>query len=370
MPLCVATADEPDDDAARAKASARAVERELRRLNSLNNNVKRMLLLGAGESGKSTIFKQMKVMSSGGYTDDERSSFKWIVHRNVIDGIQTLLRAADKMGLEVSDENADRADQVLLWEGENLNEDLASGIRDLWADEAVQVAFKRRAEFQLGDATKYFLDSVERVGADSYLPTTEDVLNARVRTSGVVSKDFLINLDGAAHAHALRVYDVGGQRSERSKWIHYFDHVETIIFVAALSEFDQVLAEDQTKNRLSEAMDLFEQITHSHYFQDKSVFLFFNKRDLFEEKISKVDPKPWFPDYEGGCDSKAAADYFRSKFDERLNVVIPGEPPRKERRQLYSFLTCATDTGNMRFVFRAIEAEQRKRLESVNTDTL
>jgi len=41
--------------------------------------------------------------------------------------------------------------------------------------------------------------------------------------------------------------DVGGQRSERRKWIHCFDKVQAIIFLVAVSEYDQVLAEDESQ---------------------------------------------------------------------------------------------------------------------------
>jgi hypothetical protein len=41
----------------------------------------------------------------------------------------------------------------------------------------------------------------------------------------------------------IRMVDVGGQRGERSKWIHCFDNVCSILFLVALSEYDQVLAE-------------------------------------------------------------------------------------------------------------------------------
>ena len=39
--------------------------------------------------------------------------------------------------------------------------------------------------------------------------------------------------------------DVGGQRSERKKWIHCFEGVTSIIFCVAMSEYDLVLAEDE-----------------------------------------------------------------------------------------------------------------------------
>jgi guanine nucleotide-binding protein G(i) subunit alpha len=40
------------------------------------------------------------------------------------------------------------------------------------------------------------------------------------------------------------MFDVGGQRSERKKWIHCFENVTSIIFCVALSEYDQVLLEE------------------------------------------------------------------------------------------------------------------------------
>lgn len=46
-------------------------------------------------------------------------------------------------------------------------------------------------------------------------------------------------------ASALRMFDVGGQRSERKKWIHCFEGVTAIIFCVALSDYDLVLAEDE-----------------------------------------------------------------------------------------------------------------------------
>jgi len=46
-----------------------------------------------------------------------------------------------------------------------------------------------------------------------------------------------------------RMVDVGGQRSERKKWIHCFENVTSIIFLAALSEYDQVLYESENDVR-------------------------------------------------------------------------------------------------------------------------
>jgi len=47
----------------------------------------------------------------------------------------------------------------------------------------------------------------------------------------------------------IHMFDVGGQRSERKKWIHCFESVTSIIFCTALSEYDQVLLEQRNQVR-------------------------------------------------------------------------------------------------------------------------
>lgn len=79
--------------------------------------------------------------------------------------------------------------------------------------------------------------------------------------------------------------DVGGQRNERRKWIHCFEDVTAIIFVAALSEYDQVLEEDNKTNRMIESLKLFEDTINNDWFNRKPVILFLNKVDLFEKKL-------------------------------------------------------------------------------------
>lgn len=53
------------------------------------------------------------------------------------------------------------------------------------------------------------------------------------------------------------MFDVGGQRSERKKWIHCFESVTSIIFCVALSEYDQVLLEEKSQVIPSDTNDLY-----------------------------------------------------------------------------------------------------------------
>lgn len=260
MGICGGGEDEVAIDPDKRRNS-RVMDRRLADRASAAASLKTILTLGAGESGKSTVFKQVKLLHAGGYSASELRQFRWIIHRNVLDAIKTLLTQVQNMELELDESLEDISDRIMLWDGENLNPELGDGIAALWKDNAVQTAFQRRAEFQLGDGASYFLDRVMRVCQDEFLPTVDDMLRARVRTSGVVAKDFSIN------SSKYRMYDVGGQRSERRRWIQYFDHVTAIVFVAAISEYNQVMAEDKSKNRLEEAIELFEQIVNSHHFK-------------------------------------------------------------------------------------------------------
>lgn len=96
-----------------------------------------------------------------------------------------------------------------------------------------------------------------------------------------------------------KMFDVGGQRSERKKWIHCFDTVTAVIFLAAISEYDQVLIEDESMNRVKEALTLFESICNSPYFLKTSMILFLNKKDLFEQKLAVSPLSTFFEDFQG-----------------------------------------------------------------------
>ncbi|KAI1701990.1 g-protein alpha subunit domain-containing protein [Ditylenchus destructor] len=141
--------------------------------------------------------------------------------------------------------------------------------------------------------------------------------------------------------------DVGGQRSERRKWIHCFDNVTAIMFLVALSEYDQVLVECDHENRMAESMALFQTIISYAWFEESSMILFLNKKDLLAEKILSSHLADYFPNYEGPPRNEAAARDFILKMFLDLN-------PESEK-VIYFHFTCATDTENIRVVFSAVK---------------
>merc|ERR1719453_622086 len=110
----------------------------------------------------------------------------------------------------------------------------------------------RRHEFQINESVKYFFEKVDIMKMPHYVPDIDDMLYCRFRTSGIVTEKYVIN------GTVFEMYDVGGQRNERKKWIHCFAHVTGVLFVAGLSDFNQSVFEDVSLNRMVEAINLFE----------------------------------------------------------------------------------------------------------------
>jgi hypothetical protein len=193
----------------------------------------------------------------------------------------------------------------------------------------------------INDSHASFLKDVKRIASQRFIPTEDDVLKARVRTTQVVLERY--NIDGVD----FEVCDVGGQRAERRKWLGCFTEVTAVIFVAALSEYDQKLAEDKKQNRMVETLKLFGSIVKNAYFEKTPIMLFLNKKDIFEEKLafSDIGKVSHFSDYSGPPnDFDYGVLYFIQKFEEQFE---------EEFNDNFIHVTNATDTTNMEFVLNA-----------------
>ena len=328
-----------------AKARNDAIETQLKHDRQMAKNEIKMLLLGAGESGKSTVLKQMKLIHHGGYNESERESYKEIIYSNTIQSMRAILEAMPQLDLTLSPQNDARRAVILALppqiEAESLPRDVADAIRTLWRDPGVQEAVRRAREFQLNDSAVYYFNAIDRMSSPNYLPTDQDILRSRVKTTGITETTFKVG------ELTYKLFDVGGQRSERKKWIHCFENVTALVFLVSLSEYDQMLYEDESVNRMQEALTLFDSICNSRWFVKTSIILFLNKIDLFAEKLPRSPLEDYFPDYTGGNNYDAACDYLLHRF-----VSLNQSAATK---QIYAHYTCATDTQQIKFVLSAIQ---------------
>ncbi|KAL3311251.1 hypothetical protein Ciccas_010172 [Cichlidogyrus casuarinus] len=321
----------------------------------------RLLLLGAGESGKSTIVKQMRILHINGFSESDRKQKINDIRKNVRDAICSIVGAMGSLKPPVEFEHGDNKEKAkfILENASDAEYDYPAiffqHTRDLWRDSGVQYAFERSNEYQLIDCAKYFLDRTEEVGRVDYLPTDQDILRCRVLTSGIFETKFTVD------KVQFHMFDVGGQRDERRKWIQCFDDVTAIIFVTACSSYNMVLREDPSQNRVKESLELLDNIWNNRWLKNISVILFLNKQDLLVEKVKagKSKIENYFPSYTSYRPPPEASTEFANEDpevikakcffrDEFLKVTANNN---NGRHYCYAHLTCAVDTENIRRVF-------------------
>ncbi|XP_076260397.1 G protein alpha q subunit isoform X3 [Rhynchophorus ferrugineus] len=333
------------DEAREQKRINAEIEKQLRRDKRDARRELKLLLLGTGESGKSTFIKQMRIIHGAGYSDEDKRGFIKLVFQNIFMAMQSMIKAMDLLKIQYAEPSSpEKAELIKSIDYETVTtfeSPFVDAIKDLWNDSGIQECYDRRREYQLTDSAKYYLMEIDRVASYDYLPTEQDILRVRVPTTGIIEYPF--DLDEIR----FRMVDVGGQRSERRKWIHCFENVTSIIFLVALSEYDQILFESENENRMEESKALFKTIITYPWFQHSSVILFLNKKDLLEEKIMYSHLVDYFPEYDGPQRDAIAAREFILRMFVDLN-------PDSEKI-IYSHFTCATDTENIKFVFAAVK---------------
>ncbi len=114
----------------------------------------------------------------------------------------------------------------------------------------------------------------ERICSIDYVATDDDILFYRAPTVGLEEVTAEVQ-----EFVTFTFIDVGGQRSERKNWMKV-QNITAVVFVAALDDFCKNLEEDQTKNAMKEALNVFRIVGKT--FKNMPVILLLNKRDLFE----------------------------------------------------------------------------------------
>ncbi|KAF2668207.1 guanine nucleotide binding protein, alpha subunit [Microthyrium microscopicum] len=341
MGACMSTNAEDLEQKKRSQAIDRKLEEDSRKL----RRECKILLLGSGESGKSTIVKQMKIIHQNGYSPDELSMYRLTIYKNVLDCAKSLISAMRQFEIEPEiDANKQFIDYLMEYSVDPdpekpIETRVGTAVSSLWHDPCVAKVLEHQTAFYMMDSAPYFFDEVNRIANPEYTPTEADVLRARTKTTGIYETRFSMG------QLSIHMFDVGGQRSERKKWIHCFENVTSIIFCVALSEYDQVLLEESSQNRMMESLVLFDSVVNSRWFMRTSIILFLNKVDLFKQKLARSPLSSYFPDYSGGNDVNRAAKYLLWRFNQVNRAHL----------NLYPHLTQATDTSNIRLVFAAVK---------------
>mmetsp|Transcript_105935 Transcript_105935/g.129226 ORF Transcript_105935/g.129226 Transcript_105935/m.129226 type:complete len:371 (+) Transcript_105935:77-1189(+) len=331
----------------------------------------KLLLLGTGNSGKSTFFKQLTQLHGGGFMEDEYTQGIKHIHDSILAQMKNLLTSCtEEMGIEFDNKLQESANIIQELSPHASIEDVKSHLITLWNDANVKRGFDERTNLGVADSASYFFDNIDRIASTNYRPTDKDILLARIPTTGMRKKKFELN------KNIFNIYDVGGQRAERQKWIHSFQIVHGILFVASLSCYDQTLYEDNKLNAMHESLNLFSEIINSRYFKLTTIMLFLNKNDLFIDELmkgaslsvcfnnDKWNGPNWDKNndynpnkYQNNDDIKEAKVYFENCYEKALEFIRQRYQDQclKKPKLIHFHTTTATDRDIVKKVFWDIQ---------------
>ena len=337
------------------KKRSKLIEKELKKSGKILKSTIKLLLLGTGESGKSTVVKQMRLIHTSRFTLKERLEKVNDIKSNIRDSILSILDAMEMFNIKFENENLKESCEFIyenihmfllnttssssisitnnkLKDLNNTNRKLSNTtdnvinniwncIDQLWNDLNVKKCAKRGNEFHLIDSAQYFLDRINIIRNKDYVPDDQDILRCRVLTTGILETQFFVKQVN------FHIFDVGGQRDQRKKWIQCFNQVTAIIFVVDISSFNMTIREDGKVNRLIESLESFRQIWINRYLYHISIILFLNKYDIFVDKILNQNFKleDYFPEFK----------YYETPTKIDKHLTVHNEHPEITRAKMF-----------------------------------
>lgn len=332
----------------KALGDSKEIDQNLRDEEKKKPNVLKLLLLGTGDAGKSTFTKQLAFIY-GTATQNYLNTFTEILRDNCLDGIHTLFDFMEESGggipVEIKDSSV-RIIQAIQLKPEVAAEIMKIKDRDDFKEKLLLAV---NANIQGGvPGAQYYFDNAARFADPEFVPTKADVLMARRKTVGIIETTFSYN------NATFTLVDVGGQRSERKKWLHCFANVTAVIFLTAINEYDMVLEEDSSTNRLLESLKLWKALTSSQFFRLTPFILFLNKSDLFEEKLKRIPLCNIFSDFEQVTSTDKEFSQY-SNFEKSWRFIQRQFHSHFEGYTFYPHLTNVLDSELCKKVFVSIQ---------------
>jgi len=307
----------------------------------------KVIILGISGSGKTTFAKQMKIIYNSGFDESEVEYWRTVLTRNVIIGMRDLVKLSQKFDIPIEEENVKTAEII---DGYSYEEPLTDAnkdyIRTLWGDNGIQEIWKRCNSFQIQMTQyEYLMEHIDRIAAPDFLPTEEDILRARQKTTGAYTTEFVVD------QYNWHLIDVGGQVPERAKWEKIMeDGVQSMLFFSPLDDYNVVSSEEVDQVKMPISHGIFKRIVRTAQKFESPITIFFNKVDLFEKKIADNDLfnefKRTFPDYEGEQNWEECAEHIWKYFIGGVKEYVECDNPVR----IFHHNTCAVDTDSMKTV--------------------
>eukprot|EP00004_Rigifila_ramosa_P015922 TRINITY_DN3731_c0_g2_i7.p1 TRINITY_DN3731_c0_g2~~TRINITY_DN3731_c0_g2_i7.p1 ORF type:complete len:393 (-),score=86.37 TRINITY_DN3731_c0_g2_i7:29-1207(-) len=276
---------------------------------------------GTHEAGKTTVFLHLRALYGSPPDVQWDRDAVWAVRMHVLRGFQAVLQGVEAGGQAVAPEVAAQAAELVTLGREHRREEMLAWLEAhtavllaLWGDGAVQRVVQHGAELGVQGVhnLEYFAQHLTRLGAPGFEPVLRDALHARMHTLGG-TREAVLQPPGQA---GVRLCDARGDRSERRRWIHVFAEARTVLYVSALTDYSEVLFEDETINRLDESLALVEEVGWARLLRGLPLVLLLTKYDVLPSRLKAVPLERKYPGYAGGADAGAAAEFIAARLEE------------------------------------------------------
>eukprot|EP01080_Neovahlkampfia_damariscottae_P007179 gene7179-11491_t len=285
----------------------------------------KLLLLGTGDSGKTTFINQTNLIHDPSYFKKKEKYFKADIFRNLLSGMAIICEYVidqklpfkneenEKFAKNIIDTNDEEEANIL----EIFTKQIHNQMISLWKEEIIQNSVLIcQKKFGLYENISIYFKTLEEFSPNVYETTKEDVISSTKKTTGITTFPLDVKID--EQIYKTKIIDTGGQRNERKKWKQCYSKgdISGILFIVSLSEFDQLNYEDNKTNRMTDSLKIFNSILLDESISKIPVFLIFNKIDIFEEKIknSSSELKELFSDYQDDFDFETSKKFIQNKY--------------------------------------------------------
>ncbi|KAI1073878.1 G-protein alpha subunit-domain-containing protein [Whalleya microplaca] len=323
---------------------------------SLGQSQQKLLILGTSTSGKSTLLRALRYAAGEDVFRESMQSYRGIIRSHAIESVISMLRWA------LDNNRIDKAIDYVDVQRYFLNPEslfsYSSTVSTLWADSKFRAAYQEFREEPFIDNSEYYITSIDRLSAPEYIPTNGDIMRSSVRTAGI-SKYPL-----SFHGHLYTIFDMGGCRPERRKWIHSFEDVSTILYTVDTTAYSKMLYEDTEVNQMLEELLLFESMAKGGWFEKTNLILIFTKIDLLEACLRDHAVTSFFPDFRSPGPDHELEHYIHYLETEFLKIFRS----KDVRRRIRVVRANLVDIDNSNPAMEVFEALEEFSLEEDNSE--
>jgi GTPase SAR1 family protein len=303
-----------------------------------------IILLGTGSSGKSTVFKQMKLQHGSSFGFEERQDYKSYIHQFILCNVKKIISLVSSLKYSYDDQEtliiAKKIMAINVLDGQVLDQETALGIQKLLKSASVELIMKRSFERNLDESFGYFYKSPGSFLTESYLPSDQDILMCRHKTNYIVKSAF------TTKDHIFNVIDVAGQRDKRSRWSQYCEKgVEAVVVLVSAVSFNQYMDEDPKVPCMKDSINMLTEILKNASLKNSAIIILINKIDLLEERLRHYNVSDYFRNYSQKNTPKKYLQFLKRYF---YSIC------KEHGKSCYVYETTATDQLLMRKIIDSI----------------